>query len=783
MVEPPPGWVEIRRTTSRRDGLGLRVPHHEVDDAATDWSIVNSNPGISLSIIVPVYKVQGYLRQCLESLLDPEVPDLEVIAVDDCSPDSCGAILDEFAERDRRVRVEHLSENVGLGEARNVGLDLATGDYVWFVDSDDHATEGAVRAICERLARTRPDVLLFDHARSYWTGEVERNVKHHLFREPAPPPEVFRAEDRPSVLELIMTAWNRAFRREFLLEHGLRFQPGYYEDINVTFPLLMAAERISMLDRVCYVYRQRRQGAITKTPSERHFSVFAQYDRVFAFMDGMGDRADLFRPLMFNRAIWHLMYILDRERIGPSERPRYFRELSELFRRHKPAGYRPPKSRAETLKHQCVEKGDLRRYRRAVQMVRAKRKATNRVRLYRAGQGKLSKAAKKRIKNAYYRLQLRMPIDENLAVYAAYWYRGYACNPAAIYEAARELAPGMRGVWVVKGGTRDTIPDGVDHVVSGTPEYYRLMARAKYFVNNVNFPNAIVKRPGQVHLMTQHGTPLKRMGLDQMDPPVGGFGLDFEALIRRADRWDYLLSPNPLSSEAWERGYPCRYQLLETGYPRNDRLVTATEDDRVRLRAELGVPDGATAILYAPTHRDYQRRYTPMFDIGRFVRELGPGFVLLLRAHYYYELGDLAEHLAWPAGQVIDVSEHPRVEDLAIASDALLTDYSSIMFDYALLDRPIVLYLNDLETYKRTRGLNFDPTVISPGVVAADEDELVDVFASRSAWSDAAAKARADFRAKFCPWDDGHAAERAVRRVFLGEQLPSPRSKRPASSG
>ncbi|MFD0856591.1 CDP-glycerol glycerophosphotransferase family protein, partial [Actinomadura adrarensis] len=650
-----------------------------------------------------------------------------------------------------------MTENVGLGEARNAGLDMATGDYVWFVDSDDHVTEGAVRAIFDRLVETRPDVLLFDHARSYWTGKVERNLYNHLFREP-PAPDVFSPEERPSVLSLLMTAWNRAFRREFLLQHGLRFSKGYYEDLNVTFPLLMAAERISLLDRVCYIYRQRRQGAITKSQGEKHFAGFAQYERVFAFMDAMGDRAEPFRPLMFNRAIGHLLLILDRGRVGPKDRERYFRQLTELYRKHKPVGYEPPEKQTTAVKHGLVEKGDFSGYRRMVFAAKQKRRVKNRLRKYRRAQLKLSNKTKKRVKSTYYRTQLRRPIDENLAVYATYWYRGYACNPAAIYEAARTLAPHIRGVWVVNPGTRDNIPEGVDYVVNGTPEYYRVMARAKYFVNNVNFPNGIVKRPGQVHVMTQHGTPLKRMGLDQMQYPVSAFGMDFKALIRRSDRWDWQLSSNPLSSEAFARGFPCRYEMLEIGYPRNDRLVNATAEERDRLRAELGIPEGKTAILYAPTHRDYQQKYTPMFDIGRFVRQLGPDYVLLLRAHYYYKASDMIRDMGWPADRVMDVAGHGSVEELAIASDALLTDYSSIMFDYANLDRPIVLYLNDLETYKRTRGMNFDPTVISPGVVTRTESELIDAFVSRSAWSDTAAKARADFRARFCPWDDGHAS-------------------------
>src|SRR5687768_16263688 len=97
-----------------------------------------------LSLIVPAYRVQGYLRECMDSIRDQSFTDIEVIAVDDASPDSCGEILAEYAARDSRVRVVSLERNVGLGEARNIGLDQATGDYVWFVDSDDWLAEGCL---------------------------------------------------------------------------------------------------------------------------------------------------------------------------------------------------------------------------------------------------------------------------------------------------------------------------------------------------------------------------------------------------------------------------------------------------------------------------------------------------------------------------------------------------------------------------------------------------------------------------------------------------------------
>ncbi len=685
--------------------------------------------------------------------------------MNDASPDGCGEILDEYAEADSRVRVRHLEQNVGLGEARNIGLDMAVGEYVWFFDSDDYATEDAVRSIVDRLDATRPDVLIFDYARGYWHGKVQRSVINELFREP-PAPDVFDLSERPSVLQLMMTAWNKVIRREFLVGLGLRFSRGFYEDLNVTYPILIAAEKLSLLDEVCYIYRQRRRGAITRTTSRKHFGAFPQYERIFAFMDGLGPQADPFRPLMFDRAIWHLLIILERgDRVTKGDEAEFFHAMSEFYRAHRPRDHELPAEKNLARKYRLIEKDAFRTFSRLRVINKGRAKAIKPVKTLRRQSRSTVRLLKRTIKLAFYKAQLRGPIDENLAVFAAYWYRGYACNPAAIYEKMRELAPGIRGVWVVKSGIE--MPEGVPFVCVGTPAYYRTIARGKYFVNNVNWPDHLAKREGTVHMMTQHGTPLKKMGLDQMDFPVGAADMDFRALIARSDRWDYLLSSNPLSTEAWERGFPCSYEMLEIGYPRNDRFFHTSPAEVARLRTEIGIPEGKKAILFAPTHRDYQKSFRPQFDITRVAERLGDDYVLLLRAHYYYS----AREPRRPADRVIDVSEHTSVEELALASDALLTDYSSVMFDYAALDaaRPIVIYANDWDTYVRTRGVNFDLTALPPGVVATTEDELVDAFVSGAAWGDAAVKQRTAFQERFCLWEDGHAAERAVRRVFLDE--------------
>jgi CDP-glycerol glycerophosphotransferase len=165
-------------------------------------------------------------------------------------------------------------------------------------------------------------------------------------------------------------------------------------------------------------------------------------------------------------------------------------------------------------------------------------------------------------------------------------------------------------------------------------------------------------------------------------------------------------------------------------------------------------------VLYAPTHRDDQSQFEPLLDLDELATALGPSYQVLVRAHYFYGGSSAA------SAAVRDVSGHPCVEDLLLAADVLVTDYSSVMFDYAVLDRPIVVYAPDWDTYGRTRGVTFDLLAAPPGVVVTTPAELADAFRTGTVGDDPATKARNDFRARFCALDDGGAAERVVRTVF-----------------
>ncbi|WFE25256.1 bifunctional glycosyltransferase family 2 protein/CDP-glycerol:glycerophosphate glycerophosphotransferase [Solwaraspora sp. WMMD791] len=728
-----------------------------------------------ISIVVPVYKVQGYLRECLDSILDQSFTDIEVIAVDDCSPDSSGQILAEYAARDPRLRVLSLPANAGLGGARNAGLDVATGEYVWFLDSDDWLTDGSLRAVANRLRDTTPDVLIVDHVRVFWNFHESASALRQAFPT-SPGAEVFDVRTRPETLKVLHTAWNKVTRRQFLVDLGLRFADGWYEDVSFTFPLLVAAERVTVLDRVCVNYRQRRTGAITRTRSPRHFEMFDHWGHTFDWLDQRGPQVDAVRPQLFALMISHYLMVLGHSgRLPPQLHQQFFARAHADYQRRLPPGGYPVPGGVEGLKRRLLAANRWRTFAALRVGQRARKKLISTVkrigRPVKRGLRELARTGRRTALLGYYRIQLRLPMDQSMALYAAYWYRGYSCNPAAIYAKAAELAPHINGVWVVRRDRAASMPTGVRYVVAGTWRYYRALARAKWLINNVNFPDYVRKRPGSVHIQTHHGTPVKVMGLDQQRHPVGAASMNFPHLLRRIDRWDFSVSANHFSTQMWERAYPGDFVSLDTGYPRNDRLALATDADVAAARTALGIGPGERVVLYLPTHREHQPGWQPDFDADALAEVLGPDAWLLIRSHYFHDRQRTGRAPDAPAsGRIRDMSSYPVVEDLYLAADVLVTDYSSAMFDYAVLDRPIVIYAPDAEAYAMARGVYFDITAEPPGAVATTFGHLLDVFRTGAVGDDAAVKARTQFRARFCHLDDGRAAERVVRRALLGEQ-------------
>ncbi|MEV5989290.1 bifunctional glycosyltransferase family 2 protein/CDP-glycerol:glycerophosphate glycerophosphotransferase [Streptomyces sp. NPDC052051] len=701
------------------------------------------------SIIVPAFGVAGRLSQALDSVLAQSCGDFELILVCDAPDSPAGTVAAAYAERHSRVVPLTSPPSGGTGVARTTGTGAARGSYLLFLDGDDTLAPGALAAVDARLAAIgEVDVLYVDHERVHW-WDAETTTPPLG----SAPDGAFAPGLAPDVTGVSVPVWSAVYRRAFIAEHQLAFSSGHFTDVGWGGLVTLAAESVALLRSVCVRHLLRRQGSELHSPGEHQLDLLDQVELVLTRAAELALPAHRSGPLFEQLFSVVLRTATRPERLPVRLRRAFFRRAGLLYRRHRPAGYRPPAG-SVGVQHRLLASGAYTAFHALRSLNQGAAKAAKRA--------PVPHMVRTR---ARYAVQLRRPLDENLAVYCAYWGRGYTCNPAAIHAKARELAPHIRSVFLVERDAVDSVPKDVEYAVLGSHAAWDLLARARYLVNNANFADTVVKRPGSVHLQTQHGTPLKKMGVDQSTyPVVASVSGSFTKLLARVDRWDFNLSSNRHSTHMWERAFPGTYETLEYGYPRNDVLYTATAEDVTRIRRDLGVPDDKKALLFAPTHRDYSTGFDARLDLAAFCEAIGDDYVVLLRAHYFYDQGT-----ARGSGRIIDVTGHRSAEEICLAADALITDYSSIMFDYANLDRPIVVYADDWEVYRETRGVYFDLPAAPPGHVARTFEELASVFRDGGWADDSAAALRAAFRERFCSFDDGRAAERVVRRVLLGE--------------
>ncbi len=343
----------------------------------------------------------------------------------------------------------------------------------------------------------------------------------------------------------------------------------------------------------------------------------------------------------------------------------------------------------------------------------------------------------------------------------------YADNPRAIH-AALSRQEGHRHLWLADPAHAAGFPAGVQTLPYGSDECVAALEAADLVVANTHTDLRWRKKRGATYLQTWHGTPLKRIHWDVLWAPEGRL----DRLQRDVDQWDVLLSPNHAATPLLRRAFRYDREILESGYPRNDVLnAPEREAVRARVREQLGIADGVTAVLYTPTWRDdfvFAERSDDLvldLDVDAFARELGDDHCLLLRVHYMLT-GRLAS-----AGHdsVRDVSFHPEVADLYLAADVMVTDYSSTMFDFAVTGKPMLFYAYDLDDYRdRQRGFYWDFLPEAPGPVVTTTPELIEALRDRKRLTGDHADRYARFRERFCHLEDGRATERVLERVLEG---------------
>lgn len=370
--------------------------------------------------------------------------------------------------------------------------------------------------------------------------------------------------------------------------------------------------------------------------------------------------------------------------------------------------------------------------------------------------------------------------DEKTVVFNSFNGKTYGCSPKAVYEymISHEEFSDWQFIWAFKNAKKHKFLEENPNtkVVKQTARVYeRKLAQAKYWITNYRVPDHVWPKPEQVYVQCWHGTPLKRLGYDL---ETSENAIDSIADIRSkydmdAKKFTYILSPSQFASEkfisAWNlKKTGMEDKVMEVGYPRNDLLLNYHADDIRKIKEYIGIPEDKKVILYAPTWRDNQHEagvgftYDLNVDFERLRRELGDEYVILFRVHYL-----VASHFSFDdfEGFIYNVSNYDDINHLYLIADLLITDYSSVFFDYGILKKPMLFYMYDLDDYKDSiRGFYFGIDKL-PGRIIKEEEDLPDAIRDSIENFVYDEKYR-EFNETFSHMEDGQASARFVATVF-----------------
>ncbi|RKQ34393.1 CDP-glycerol glycerophosphotransferase family protein [Oceanobacillus halophilus] len=380
----------------------------------------------------------------------------------------------------------------------------------------------------------------------------------------------------------------------------------------------------------------------------------------------------------------------------------------------------------------------------------------------------------KRLYKVSFKTLGNLPPKKKTVVFESFLGKQYSDSPRAIFEYMQQYYPDYKMYWSIDRRYIDSFQDGnLNKVKRLSLKWLFLMARAEFWVSNSRLPLWIPKPIHTTYVQTWHGTPLKKLAADMNEVHMPGTNTEKykKNFIKEASKWDYLVSPNAYSTKIFKRAFHFEKKIIESGYPRNDFIINNNNQETIEnIKKQSELPLDKKIILYAPTWRDNQfyakgkYKFELQMDLDRMKQELGDDYIILLRLHYL-----VAENLNLSGYEdfVYDFSHHVDIRELYLISDILITDYSSVFFDYANLKRPIMFFVYDIEDYRdNLRGFYFDFEKKAPGPLLKTTKEIINKIKEIDERGFIPSDKTEAFYKKFCYLEDGQASKRVVEEVF-----------------
>ncbi|MEC2158529.1 CDP-glycerol glycerophosphotransferase family protein [Virgibacillus halodenitrificans] len=386
---------------------------------------------------------------------------------------------------------------------------------------------------------------------------------------------------------------------------------------------------------------------------------------------------------------------------------------------------------------------------------------------------KRSKFVKRIIKLLFIIMSL-FPNRKKTIVFESFHGKQFSDNPKALYQYIAMNYPSYKLYWSFDKRYQDNFKhEKLKKLPRFGMKWILVMARAEYWISNSRLPLWIPKPRGTIYVQTWHGTPLKKLGNDIKEVHMPGTDtIKYKKnFTKEAEKWDYLVSPNSYSTEIFKRAFDFKKTVLESGYPRNDVLINDNNKKVVdAIKRNLNIPLDKKVILYAPTWRDNnfygkgKYKFDIKLDLTKLKKELKDDYVLVLRMHYLVsEDFDLPKHKDF----VYDFSNYNDINHLYLISDVLITDYSSVFFDFANLRKPILFFTYDIENYRdELRGFYFNIEDTAPGPHLKTNEEIITYLKLIKSGHYELPEGFESFYEKFCYLEDGKASKRIAESII-----------------
>lgn len=394
---------------------------------------------------------------------------------------------------------------------------------------------------------------------------------------------------------------------------------------------------------------------------------------------------------------------------------------------------------------------------------------------------KLARFVLRKSKNLkYHQFYKKYKVDNKTILFEAFGGRNYTCSPKALYEKMITMPEfkDYQMIWAFINPEKHEVAPfaNLKIIKSKSEEYYKYCSIAKYWIVNSIMPEEIDKKPNQVYVQCWHGTPLKKL---RCDIEVNGASLNTVEEIKKrndidASRFDYFISPSKYCTEKFTSAFNLKNLgkediIIEKGYPRNDFLFNKTAKDIQKIKNKLGIPNDKKVIFYMPTFRDNQHTsgvgytYNLAIDFDHLREKIGQEYVILFSPHYFIAN---SINLDKYKGFVFNVAHYDEINELYLVADIIMTDYSSVFFDYANLKRPIIYYMYDIDDYKNNLRDFYISLDELPGPIAKTQDEVEEIICHIDKYTKKYSSKYQKFNKKFNYLDDGHASERVIEVIF-----------------